>query len=211
MSPEIGSSESGSEAERELHILQWEALKSIEPPSELYEFHHNLTAQYSALIEARGGNQKTQAAYYRWLDNILTLDAAVIDILMETGCVMELDLTLFVGGFEARARMDDRRLLTRPLTVEEYVEHCVDIRRTIPMFDSSDGMFTHIIHEWRNLLPPPELEQYHGYAQEAYLYWKENGMDAPLPGSAVLLVNEFNGFSPETQKILRSSGCTNGS
>ena len=76
--------------------------------------------------------------------------------------------------------------------------------------DNLDGLLTHIILEWRKLLPPPELERFHEYVQDAYLYWKENGMDGATPGSVFLLADEVEGFSPETRALLISSGCIKG-
>ena len=207
----IMSVEAASGAKWERQLAQWvEDLNAVEPPPELHLFHLNLTTQYSALLEAGGPNSETQAAYVHWLEIVTMLDEQVMEILLDTDCVTELDLAVAVTQFEARARMDARHFLARPLTIQEYADHCNDIERTVPVMDNLDGLLTHFILEWRKLLPPPELEQYHEYVQEVYLYWKENGMDGPTSGSVLLAANEVKGFSPETYAILVNSGCIRG-
>ena len=200
---------SGSKGERQFE--QWvKDLASVEPPPELSMFHVNLVAQYSAQITAGGPNSETQAAYERWQESITLLQEDVILILLDAGCLTETDLAIIVAQNEARDRMAARQLLTRPLTVREYADHCKDIERTVPFMDSLDGVLTHVILEWRKLLPPPELEQFHKYVQESYLYWKENGMDGPTPGSVLLVAKEVESFSPETRALLVNSGCIKG-
>ena len=196
----------------ERQFEQWvKVLEAVEPPPELSSFHINLTNQYSAQIEAGGPSSEAQAAYERWQDDITLLEEDVILILLDTGCLTELDLAVVVAQNEARVRMEARQLLARPLTVQEYAEHCKDIERTVPIMDDLDGLLTHLILEWRKLLPPPELERFHGYIQEVYLYWKEHGeVEGPTRGAAILLVNEVESFSPETRAILIGSDCIKG-
>ena len=90
-------------------------------------------------------------------------------ILLDAGCLTEQDLAIVIAQFEARDRMAARQLLTRPLPIKEYADHCKDIERTVPIMGNLEGFFTHFLLEWRRLLLPPELERYHKYVQETYL------------------------------------------
>ena len=197
---------SGAAGERQFE--QWgKDLESVEPPPELSSFHISLTAQYSAQVESKGPSSEAQAAYESWRDAIALLEDDVILILLDAGCVTDLDLHIIVAQNEARARMEARQLLARPLTVQEYADHCKDIERTAPVLDNLDGFFTHLILEWRKVSPPAELERYHEYIQDTYRYWRENGMEGATPGSVLLAANEMDGFSPETHATLIGSGC----
>ena len=133
-------------------------------------------------------------------------------ILVDERCLTETEVLLYNRQVAARARLAAATVY-RAQTVEEYVQVCADIKFATPIMGSLSAMFTHLLTEWQNLVPPPGLEVYHSTVRSFYQEWRsaEGDIDKvpfeslmALKSAALAAIDKH----PDFLNLLIRSGCT---
>ena len=204
-SDDIGT---GKEGEREFDAWA-DAITALIPPPELRDFHESWTTQYAG--QSNGPNAKTQQAYWQEAEIVVTMMPELRQILVDEWCLTETEVLLFNRQLAARDRLAAAPVY-RVQTVEEYVQVCADIKAATPIMGGLSAMFTHLLTEWQNLVPPPGLEVYH---VTVYSFYQElrsaQGDIDKVPGESLVAIKGAALATidkhPDFLDLLIRSGC----
>ena len=152
-----------------------EALASLVPPPELQDFHEAQSQYYLSQVEAGDTTVDTQAAWDRQLVIVGDMPTALRQMLVDEYCLLELQVRFVDNTLAARERVTRRGPATADMSIEEYAERCADIKRTAPVAGSLDDFLTYVSDEWRKLVPPQILEDYHSAIQAVYAEMLKSG------------------------------------
>ena len=161
------------------------ALDDLEPPPALADFWTARVSQYIFQVEVLdddtivevGPNPDTQGANEREMDLVAAMSPGVRDILLDGGCLTEIDVLLGREFLAARARLEGCYGQSGTVTVEEFAEACRDMKATSPTFNSINAIPAHLLYWWERLVPPPGLEGYHRAVPDFYREWVRVGGD----------------------------------
>ena len=195
------------------------ALDDLEPPPALADFWTARVSQYIFQVEVLdddtmvevGPNPDTQGANEREMDLVAAMSPGVRDILLDGGCLTEIDVLLGREFLAARARLEGRYGQSGAVTVEEFAEACRDMKATSPTFNSINAIPAHLLHWWERLVPPPGLEGYHRAVPDFYREWVRVGddpeeVDVYLQLAPVEEAQKLDGDTLETLLRTRCAG-----
>ena len=208
----------GGGREGERTYIEWvDMYSALEPPLELADLHEARMAKFSSTFTVEtsdgrpfvmGSSSRTQAAYVREMEIVAGMPMTLRDILLEKGCLNNVEVQLGKHYLEARERIATRGPAPNPPTVRDYAERCADVMATVPLMDSPKNLLLHIALGINKLTPPPELEQYHEYSIMALRHWTLGGRDSPLPKSVIDRGKEaMSQLDPQVFDTLSSTGC----
>ena len=186
-----------------------DAITALIPPPELQDFHESWTTQFAGQGNV-GPNVKTQQAARQEAEIVVAMMPELRQILVDERCLTETDVSLYNRQVAARARLAVATVY-RVQTVEEYVQVCADIVVATPFMGSESAMFTHLLTEWQNLVPPPGLEGYHSAVRSIYQEWRSAGDIDKVPGESWLALESAARAAtdkhPDFFNLLIRSGC----
>ena len=200
----------GKEGEQDFYA--WvDAITALIPPPELRDFHESWTTQFAGQSNL-GPNAKTQQAAWQEAEIVVAMMPELRQILVDERCLTETEVLLYNRQVAARARLAAATVY-RAQTVEEYVQVCADIKFAAPIMGGLSAMFTHLLTEWQNLVPPPGLEVYHSTVHSFYQELRSAKWDIDkVPGESLVAlksaVRAATDKHPDFPNLLIRSGCT---
>ena len=211
MAREFGT---GSTGEQEFAAWTME-LEALEPPPELEGFHEAHTGQFSGQVKRnadgssviQGGNDQTQAMEIRSHGIIVELSTDLRNALLDGGCLTDADTQRARAFVAATDRIAERINKQAPLSVEEYVAHCVDVGETIPFMGPSNAPMKHMASGLAALQPPSELQKYNDAIVQFYRVWADTGV-VPTSGTAADALRVQTVFlDDEFKRAMTEGGC----
>ena len=203
----------GTGKEGEQDFWAWvDAITALIPPPELRDFHESWTTQFAGQSKSNGPNAKTQQAAWQEAEIVVAMMPKLRQILVDEWCLTETEVLLYNRQVAARARLAAATVY-RVQTVEEYVQVCADIKFATPIMGSLSAMFTHLLTEWKNLVPPPGLEGYHSTVHSFYQEWRSAKGDIDkVPGESLVALKSAARAAtdkhPDFPNLLIRSGCS---
>ncbi len=191
-----------------------DAITALIPPPELQDFHESWTTQFAGQIAGQsnvGPNAKTQQAAWQEAEIVVAMMPELRQILVDERCLTETDVLIYNRQVAARARLAAATVY-RAQTIEEYVQVCADIKFASPIMGGQSAMFTHLLTEWQNLVPPPGLEVYHSTVRSFYQEWRSAKGDIDkVSGESLVAVKSAARAvidkHPDFFNLLIRSGC----
>ena len=206
---------SGAIVQSDQHfVAQLEAVKALEAPLELSDFHSAWVSLYEEQVQVLGANTvvigpnpATQAAYERWLSATAAMAGDLRLMLRDVDCLDREIINYAFDFIEARQRMATIEP-GRVMTAEEYGQGCGDILLSAPTLTSMTGLADYLKEQWGRLTPPTELQGYHDIVFDFYQSLAETGEFGSQPKFYAALTAEVETIPNETIAIMGQWGCT---
>ena len=148
-----------------------DTLSALRPPPELADYHDGRTTKLSSQIVQRGLSKFSQDAYMREIEAIDSMPLDLRNFLLQEGCLTTADIQFGQTMLEGQRRMASRGPAPSPPTVRDYAERCTDVLMTTPLFNNRDQRGFHLLFGMDELVPPPELEQFHNHLFKTLQDW----------------------------------------
>ena len=208
----------GYGAEGKRGFAEWvDSARALTPPPELRDFHESWVTQFEGQLEISDGsrtsiepNAMTQQAKWRKMEIVSAMRPELRQILVDEWCLLETEVMLYPRILAAKARLEANPV-RQTTTVDEFLQVCADIKVSTPTMDSMDALYTHLITEWQNLIPPPGLEGYHAAVLDFYLEMEVVQDPGRVPIKYLLAAQEAAKKAalkyPDFIELLIRSGC----